>query len=186
MDALVGRAARSTVASLFGTVAQICADRVAVVDGDRSVSYRELDERARRLAGVLAARGVGRGDRVAGLSENRLEILELFVAAARLCAVVACQSWRLAAPELLHCVDLVAPQTAFASPAQAGRIPGDVVVFGAAYEKLLAEAPAPPPGAGADVDPEDPLLILYTSGTTGLPKGAVLSHRAQIVRNLVT
>jgi len=183
MDALVGRAARSTVASLFGTVATICADHVAVVDGERSVTYRELDERARRLAGVLAARGVGRGDRVAVLSENRLEILELFLAAARLGAVVACQNWRLAAPELVHCLDLVSPKIALSSPAQAERIPGGVVAFGEEYEKLLADAPVAP---APEVDPEDPLLILYTSGTTGLPKGAVLSHRAQIVRNLVT
>jgi acyl-CoA synthetase (AMP-forming)/AMP-acid ligase II len=53
---------------------------------------------------LLAARGVRHGDRIALLSENRLEVLELFLAAARLGAIVACQNWRLAAPELAHCL----------------------------------------------------------------------------------
>jgi fatty-acyl-CoA synthase len=180
MEAL--RASRSTVASLFAARARVHPGRVAVIDGDRRVSYGELADRAGRLAGVLAARGIEHGDRVAVLAENRLEILELFLAAAQLGAIVACQSWRLAAPELAHCLALVTPQLALASPLHAGAL-ASPVVFGPEYEALLAAAP---PAPARDVDPEDPLLILYTSGTTGLPKGAVISHRAQIIRNLVT
>jgi acyl-CoA synthetase (AMP-forming)/AMP-acid ligase II len=189
MSDLIERASRSTVASLFSAQARVAPDRIAVVErgprapGGRAVSYGALDARSRRLASVLAARGVGRGDRVALLSENRLEVLELFLAAARLGAVVACQSWRLAAPELAHCLRLVTPVAAVASPAHARSL-DDPLVMGDDYERLLAEASPLEDGSG-EVDPEDPLLILYTSGTTGLPKGAVLSHRAQIVRNLV-
>jgi len=181
------RAARSTVATLFAARAQVHPERVAVVDGARALGYRELAERAGRLAGVLAARGIGRGDRVALLAENRLEALELFLAAAQRGAVVACQNTRLAAPELAHCLRLVEPSLVLVSPrhvealdAAAG---GDRIVLGDDYERRIDGAGAADP---VDVDPEDPLLILYTSGTTGLPKGAVLSHRAQIVRNLVT
>jgi fatty-acyl-CoA synthase len=181
--ALVRRAAGSTVATLFAAQARVHPERPAVVDGERVFSYRQLDERSRRLAGVLAARGVAPGDRIALLSENRAEVLELFLAAARLGAIVACQNWRLAAPELEHCIGLVAPAAAVVSSRHAAALPG-ALVMGDPYEQALAAAS--PDHVAAEVDPEDPLLILYTSGTTGLPKGAVLSHRAQIVRNLVT
>ena len=177
-----GRAARSTVASLFEAQARVHPRRVAIASAERTLEYGELAGRARRLAAALAARGVGRGDRVAVLAENRPEILELFLAAAHLGAIVACQSWRLAPPELAHCVGLVTPVLSLASPRHATSLPAPIV-FGPEYEALLAAAP---PLADRDVDPEDPLLILYTSGTTGLPKGAVISQRAQIVRNLVT
>ena len=136
---------------------------------------------------MLAARGVARGDRVAVLSENRAEVLELLLAAARLGAIVACQSWRLAAPELRHCIELVEPKLAIVSPRHArfrrglDRAP---IVLGDDYEAALAAAPRE--SARATSIPRTPLVILYTSGTTGLPKGAVISHRAQIVRNLVT
>jgi fatty-acyl-CoA synthase len=190
---VIQKAARSTVGSLFSAQARLHPERVAVQavdDGQRTLSYGALDERARRLAGVLAGRGVGHGDRVAVLSENRLEILELFLAAARLGAIVACQNWRLKAPEIAHCIRLVAPRATVVSPKHADLL-GDLrddalgarIVLGDEYERLLAAAS--PDQAAAEVDPEDGLLILYTSGTTGLPKGAVLSHRAEIVRNLV-
>jgi len=181
---LVRRAAASTVASLFAAHARVHPGRVAVEDAARVLTYGELADRVGRLAAALAARGVVRGDRVAILSENRTEYLEVFLAAARLGAIVACQSWRLAAPELAHCLALVEPAATIVSPRHADRVAEPTVVLGPAYEAMLAAAPAdgPPP---ADVDPEDPLLILYTSGTTGLPKGAVISHRAEIARNLV-
>jgi acyl-CoA synthetase (AMP-forming)/AMP-acid ligase II len=184
---LVRRAAQSTVASLFAAHARRAPGRAAVVDGARTLSYGDLAGRVARLAGALAARGIRRGGRVAVLSENRAEYLELFLAAASLGAVVACQSWRLAPPELAHCLDLVEPDVVFASPRHADKLgSGAPVLLGDQYERLLARAaPLDLVAAASDVDPEDPLLILYTSGTTGLPKGAVISHRAEIVRNLV-
>jgi fatty-acyl-CoA synthase len=150
------------------------------------LTYRELGERVARLAGALAAQGVRRGDRVALLSENRPEYLEVVLAAARLGASVACQNWRLTSTELSHCISLVTPKLLLVSPRFAERVagPGQArVMLGAEYEALLAGADSELAVDAAE--PEDPLLILYTSGTTGLPKGAVLSHRAEIMRNLV-
>jgi fatty-acyl-CoA synthase len=153
----------------------------------RRLTYAALDDRTRRLAAVLVGLGVGRGERVAILSENRLEYLELFLAAARTGAIVACQNWRLTARELAHCLALVEPRAVIVSERHAGRLEGlpgpRPVVLGAAYEALLEAAE--PEAALVELDPEDPLLILYTSGTTGLPKGAVISHRAEIARNAV-
>jgi len=186
---LVRRSAGSNVASLFAARARVHPDRPALEDGERRWTYADLDRRAGKLASVLAASGVARGSRVAILSENRTEYLEVFLAAARLGAVVACQSWRLAPPELAQCLDLVEPQAVVVSPRFAavlgglGRPGGAPLVLGPDYEGALARVEARP--LADDLDPEDPLLILYTSGTTGLPKGAVLSHRAEIARNLV-
>jgi len=172
-EALIQRASRATVWTLFASIAKVRRDRTALVDARRTWTYGELADRASRLAGMLAARGVGRGDRIALTSENRGEVLEVFLAAAKLGAIVACQNWRLAAPERAACIALVAPKLAIASPKYGG---GDLVL-GGDYDAG---------DATGDVDPEDPIVILYTSGTTGTPKGAAISHRAQIVRNLVT
>jgi len=161
---------------------------MAIEDGARELTYGALAERVLRLAGLLAAAGIREGDRVAILSENRGEYLEVFLATASLGATVACLSTRIAPPELAHCVALAAPSFGFTSPrhreafAQAAVV-GQTLVFGDAYESALARAV--PLAEEHAVDPELPLLILYTSGTTGLPKGALISHRAEIVRNLV-
>ena len=185
----VRRAAGSTVASLFAARARVVPDRPALQDATRRWTYRDLERRVARLAGALASSGVARGSRVAILSENRTEYLEVFLAAAKLGAIVASQNWRLAPPELAHCIDLVEPERVIVSPRFAGALaalgrPGPVpIVLGVDYESALAAAVELPPAD--DVEPEDPLLILYTSGTTGLPKGAVISHRAEIARNLV-
>lgn len=188
VSALVQRAGSSTVASLFLAQARRNPGALAVADATRELTYGELATRVLRLAGLLRARGVGRGDRLAILSENRREYLELFLGAAAVGATVACLSTRITLPELTHCVALAGPAYAFASPKfratleQAG-VPDGALEFGDPYESALASAA---PADDADhFDPETPLLILYTSGTTGLPKGALISHRAEIVRNLV-
>ena len=163
---------------MFDAQCRVYPDRIAIDDGTRQTTYAELDERSRRLAGALIGRGVKRGDRIAILSENRREYLEVFLAAARIGAIVACQNWRLSARELAHCIDLVEPKVVFASSRHAERVRDRApIILGGEYENEHEHE--------GEVDPEDPLLILYTSGTTGLPKGAVITHRAQIFRNLV-
>lgn len=179
-------AAASTVATLFAMNARLRPERLALDDGRARWTYRELEARVRRLAGVLIERGVGPGDRIAILSRNRAEYLEVLLAGGWIGAIVACQNWRLSARELAHCVELVEPRLLVASEEEAPRLAAraePIVVFGEEYERALAAAS--PAGAPVALDPEAPYVILYTSGTTGLPKGAVLSHRAEIARNLV-
>ena len=211
LDAGTARASKSSVYGMFNARVRQFPERIAVEDPGptgtpgttRRLRYAELDARVSDLARALAEVGVGRGDRVALLSENRAEYLEVVLAAARLGASVACQNWRLTETELSHCITLVEPLVVFASERHAERLPSTLgsstlgggnreplrVMLGAEYEAFLKNArcsrsPSALPSPDA-VDPEDALLILYTSGTTGLPKGAVLSHRAEIVRNLV-
>jgi fatty-acyl-CoA synthase len=177
----VARASKSTVASLFAARAKVHPNRLCLDDGARELTYGEVATRTARLAGHLRSSGVKRGDRLAILSENRVEYLEVYLAAARIGAITACQNWRLSPTELEHCIGLADPSFVFVSPKYADRWRADLEL-GDAYEAAIAAAPPLP--IDDDVDPEDPLIILYTSGTTGLPKGAVLSHRAEIVRNL--
>lgn len=183
--ALARQASGLTLGSLFALCVRTGPSRVALEQGDRRLTYAELDARANRLCHHLAARGVRRGDRVAVLSENRIEYVEVLVAAAKMGVIAACQNWRLAEQELRHCLALVTPRLILASPRHADTAAhhADVaprLLFGPEYEAALAGASAAPvPDA---CDPEDGVVILYTSGTTGLPKGALISQRAEIAR----
>jgi len=186
---LASLASGLTVARMFRQAALRYPERVALQQGQRQVSYRELHARSNRLAHALAASGIRRGDRVAIFSENRTEYVELQLAGAKLGIIVACQNWRMAPGELVHCLSLIEPKATFVSERYADSLraldcnPGRIVTFGAPYEDLLAtarDADAP------DVaHAEDGLVILYTSGTTGLPKGAVISQRAMIARSII-
>lgn len=183
------KAAGLTVGDLFLQQVQRSGRSIALDGNGRVLTYAALGERVDRLARALAARGIGRGDRIALLSENRPEYAELQLAAAVLGAILACQNWRQADPELQHCVRLVAPCLLIASQRQAGRLAAiehgvdAVLQLGEEYEAMLRAAPS---GRVPDVvEPEDGLLILYTSGTTGLPKAAVISHRAMIARSMI-
>ena len=209
-DTLVAAASRSTVDGVFRCAARTWPGRVAVEEGERALTYGELDRLVDHVAGWLAARGIGRGDRVAILSENSAPYVAVMLACARVGCILACQNWRLTARELRHCIALVEPKMVLVSDRFAtlldevdggGSGGGGSASGGAPHYRLdaalaarWAEAePLAPPStadanAGADadggLDPEAILFILYTSGTTGLPKGAAISHRAEIVRNL--
>ena len=105
-----------TVGELVAEQARSAPDQVALEEAGRTWSYRELDDRVARLAGVLLTYGVRHGDRVAVLAENRHEYLELELAAGRLGAITACLNWRLLPAELEHCIRLVEPSLVVVSP----------------------------------------------------------------------
>jgi fatty-acyl-CoA synthase len=160
-------------------------DRVAVVHGDDTWTYRQLHERATRLAHALAGLGVRHGDRVAYLGPNHPTFLEALFATGQLGAVFVPLNWRLAAPELAYIITdsgadvLIASGPMTTDPSTAGSIVDtlpvrNVVRLGEEYEALLAGSST----AALDepVHPDETCMILYTSGTTGRPKGAMLSH----------
>jgi fatty-acyl-CoA synthase len=177
---------RLTVTTLFDKRVRLQPDSVALEEGSARWTYRELSQRVDRWAHLLLEAGVNPGDRVAFLSENRHEYVEIELAAARIGAIVACLNWRLADEEMQHCITLTEPTLIITSPKHAALLDGlrhgvdTVLTLGAEVERRLASQPAGSPDH--DVDPECGLVILYTSGTTGMPKGAVISHRAMLAR----
>ena len=193
-EPLTRQAGGFTIGEVLTFRARLHPDRIAVVDGARSFSFGAFNARVNRLAAILPTLGIGRGDRVAILSENRVEYLELMFAAGKLGAIVCALNWRLADPELHYCVSLTSPKASFVSAtyaataarlgavlgAELGAVLGEVVALGEDYEQRLARAAADEPPIAAK--PEDGHVILYTSGTTGKPKGALISHRAQLAR----
>lgn len=189
---------RLTVGDLLAKAARAHGDDPALV-GETADTYAELNGRVNRLATALEARGIGYGDRVAVISENRTEYAEILYAGARLGAMVATQNWRLEKPELIHCLNVAEPAVVFVSGAHDAKRswladmaqdPLVVSIDGTGdaleYDGLLSEGRDDPPTPEPPVTPEDGLAVLYTSGTTGLPKGAVISHRAFIARAQVS
>lgn len=184
---LVDSAGRTSVGTLLAETARVQPDRIAVNDGRRALSYRAFNQRVNQLAHALTGMGVKRGDRIALLSRNSIAYLEIMMAAAKLGATLCCQNWRLSAPEIAHTLALVSPAVIFTEAAYGPLLPhtndAGRIVLDDDYQALIgAHAIREPP---ITVHPEDILLILYTSGTTGLPKGACISHRAMIYRGLV-
>jgi fatty-acyl-CoA synthase len=169
-------------------------DAVALRFDGASTTWRELDDRMRRLAAGLSARGVVKGDRVAVLMTNRPEFLEAVLAANLLGAIAVPVNFRLAAREVVQLLadsgatvlvtDAMLAALARAASKGAGRLVR-IIVTGLdpasdasgdveSYEGILAGTEPGP--LAAEIDERDIALIMYTSGTTGLPKGAMLTH----------
>jgi acyl-CoA synthetase (AMP-forming)/AMP-acid ligase II len=191
-----------TVADMVAAKARLQPNKTASRDSRRSLSFRQWDQRAGRLANALLGLGLSKGDRVALLAYNCLEWMELYVALARAGLVAVPINFRLVGPEIQyiaqHCDarafvvqnDLIG---SVASIRDELDVPSERLVhFGdgapphgwSAYEALIERASAN--GPWVEVTPEDMWALMYTSGTTGRPKAAIRSHGATAVMSLVT
>ncbi len=175
--------------------AAIAGDRLALVDAERSLDYAALHARTLRCAGLLAERGLARGERVALLLRNRSAYLEVVFAAARLGAIAVPINARFTAPEIRRVLDDCTPrilvhEASLADAAHGAREEAEApapecIACGGdedAYERALDATPARE--RIEPVTPEHPMILMYTSGTTGVPKGALLPHRKTLYNSL--
>jgi acyl-CoA synthetase (AMP-forming)/AMP-acid ligase II len=176
--------------------------RIGARDLERAMTFRTWHGRSCRLANALMGLGLSKGDRVCVLAYNCVEWLEIYAATALAGLVAVPVNFRLLGPEIRYIVEnceagalIVQDQLLDAIEHVRDTLPvaaGKFIIFGSdrrhagyrAYEDLIAAASDRPPSV--TVTPEDPWTLMYTSGTTGKPKGAIRSHGGSAMLSLVT
>lgn len=176
----------ATLADIVRVHARQRPDARALVVGDQTSSFADLDERSNRVAQALKAAGVGFGDRVAFVEKNSAEFFDVTFGLAKLGAIGVPVNWRLAAPEILQILDdagvslvIVGPEFFRAIEAIEDQLTAGIVAIGnhdrwPAFAEWAAAHPAIDPGVVTG--PDDLVFLMYTSGTTGLPKGVMLTN----------
>ena len=191
-----------TIADAVATHARLTPHKLAVRDSRRRLSYAEWDARATRLAAGLLGRGLHKGDRVAVIAHNRLEWMEIYAGMARAGLLVVPLNFRLSGPEIAYILGHAEVGAVIAGPgfcATVDGVRGDLalpagrcIALDAAdaaagwldYEVLLAGADTTI--ALPEVGPQNHCALMYTSGTTGRPKGAVRAHGGSTLIALAT
>ena len=191
-----------TVGEMLSAQARLQPERLGARDLERAMTFREWNDRACRLANALLGLGLSKGDRVVVLAYNRVEWAEIYGAVAKAGLIAVPVNFRLVGPEVRFiCEDcgVAAVLAEDALRAVVEEIRGDLDVakdrfihFGAerapdgwrSYETLISEASEAEPGV--EISPDDPWCLMYTSGTTGNPKGAIRGHRGMAMLALMT
>jgi fatty-acyl-CoA synthase len=182
--------------------ARLSPQRIGARDLERSMTFRQWNVRACQFANALLGLGLLKGDRVAVLAYNTVEWLEIYVATAKAGLVAVPLNFRLIGKEIRYIVDdseaaaIIVQDQLVGALEEAGselRVqPSRRIWFGAgqcpagyaSYEDLIAAARDREPDVEAA--PEDPWTLMYTSGTTGAPKGAIRNHRGGAMLSLIT
>lgn len=168
-------------------------NKTAVVFEDTSYTYEELNERGNRLANAFLAQGYKKGDKVAVMMKNNGTYIEIIVGLSKIGVIIVPINFRAVGPEIAYIVEHSESRAYITTPeyvAEYGRI-GDVtaqidtmLVVGETYEAFLQSGALDVPPS--DVVETDTMYFGYTSGTTGKPKGVVISHRSRMLTALVT
>ena len=168
-------------------------EKEAIADGERRLNYQQLNRRVNRLAGALQGLGLQPGERISILSHNRLEFIEVIMAAAKLGLILVPLNWRFTPTELAFNLNDSGAETLLFDADLAELAKGvmettplkQYIVFGEkpilnahAYESLLAGYSESEPQINPRPNLDTPHIIMYTAGTTGKPKGAILSQGA--------
>jgi acyl-CoA synthetase (AMP-forming)/AMP-acid ligase II len=173
---------------------------VALKDKERSFTYPETNRRVNKLAHSLLSLGLSKGDKVAVLLENCIEMVEVYLATAKTGLVIVPVSFRLVGVEVEYIAsnsdarafivhDDFTPTVDRIRLNLKGIEPDRYIVVGEEregyrqYEAFVRDAPEGEPEAA--VEPEDPWILIYTSGTTGRPKGVVRSHESHVAFYLI-
>lgn len=191
-----------TLGQMVATQARLRPRGLGARDLERSMSFLDWNRRACRLANALLGLGLQKGDRVAILAYNCVEWAEILVACAKAGLIAVPVNFRLSPPEVAFIVRDSGAVAVIAQDALHGAIEesragltvpsGGYIHFGAAaapagwqsYETLMDRASDREPGL--DIAPEDPWTLMYTSGTTGNPKGVIRDHRSNALLALMT
>jgi acyl-CoA synthetase (AMP-forming)/AMP-acid ligase II len=173
---------------------------VALKDKDRGFTYPEVNRRVNMLAHSLLDLGLSKGDKVAVLLENSIEIVEIYLATAKTGLVIVPINFRLVDSEVAYivdnsdaqvmivhdeftpCVDAIKPELKNIEPNRY-IVVGEETIGYLEYETLIQGFPESEPETM--VDPQDAWILIYTSGTTGKPKGVVRSHESHIAFYLI-
>ncbi|MDL5160392.1 fatty acyl-CoA synthetase [Actinomycetospora termitidis] len=193
----VARARRQTIGTLLSRTAGKVGAKTAIVHRDTRRTFAELDADANRVANALLARGVGRDDRVAILSRNSYAFVVAYFALARAGAISVPVNFNFTAGEVRYVLEDSAASAAVVEEGltdtfeAAGVDVGLRIVVGqrdgwTGFDDLLAHDDATEPDL--EIGDDDPVQLLYTSGTTSAPKGAIMTNRnliAQYVSDIV-
>jgi long-chain acyl-CoA synthetase len=153
-------------------------DRDYLVQGDRRLTFAEHESHVAAAAALLRSRGLRKGDRVLIYGANSIEWVVTFWAILECGGVVVLGNAWWSAAELGHALDVVEPALVVTDDSRAESVPAATAHVGfGEIAAALVEPRSSEPVSRNDLHEDDPAIILFTSGTTGLPKGAVLSHR---------
>jgi fatty-acyl-CoA synthase len=172
----------STVDGVLRRSARRTPARVAIEYGDRTWTYEELDDAVSRAASVLLGEGLAPGDRVGAYGHNSDAYAIAFLACARAGLVHVPVNQNLTGDDLAYLVGQSGSTLVLADPDLTGRLPDDVrtLPLRDAEDSLLARLANAPAYDGPEPRTEDLVQLLYTSGTTALPKGAMMTHRSLV------
>ena len=190
-----------TVSEAIASHARLQPGKIGTRDSKRALTFADWDDRATRLANGLLGLGLKKGDRVVLLAYNCVEWMEIYVALARAGLVAVPVNFRLLAPEISYIISHSEARAVIAQDDLRDRVesircelpiePHCWIHFGVStpagwsvYEALIAEAS--PRAPAVTIRPQDPFALMYTSGTTGRPKGAIRNHEGNALLALAT